>query len=126
MKYKDKNGGFSSLGEFLVKVRKACDRPGYADSRLLKTAGHMELGEDAQGGYLAPEQYAGEIMQAALEGAIVRPRAKVIKATSDSLKIRRLVESDRSSNYFGGITFNWLAETAQKSYTNRPTKPALG
>ena len=126
MKYKEKDGGFSSLGEFLVKVRKACDRPNFSDSRLQKTAGHMEIGEDSQGGYLVPEQYAAEIMQAVLEGAIVRPRAKVIKATSDSLKIRRLVETDRSSNYFGGITFKWLAEAAQKSYTGRSTKPALG
>jgi len=129
MKYKEKDGGFSSLGEFLVKVRRACDREGSPDSRLErseKTAGHMEIGEDSQGGFLVPEQYTAEIMQAALEGAIVRPRARVINTTSDSLKIGRLVESDRSANYFGGITFKWLAEAVQKSYTNRITKPTVG
>jgi len=131
MRYKEKNGGFSSLGEFLVKVRKACDGEGSPDSRLVaskisKTAGHMETGEDSQGGFMVPEQFRDEILHAALEGAIVRPRAKVIKATSDSLKVRRFVETDRSSNIFGGITFNWLHEAAQKSYTGKSTKPALG
>jgi hypothetical protein len=80
MGYKEKNGGFSSLGEFLVKVRKACDGEGSPDSRLIsshieKTAGHMETGEDSQGGFMVPEQFADEIMHVALEDAIVRPRA---------------------------------------------------
>jgi HK97 family phage major capsid protein len=125
MEYETKDGGFKSLGEFLVTTRKACDRV-IVDSRL-KTAGHLEEGEDSQGGFISvPEQFANEIMQVALEDAIVRPRAKVFNATSDSLKIRRFVETDRSSTFFGGITFKWLSEAAQKSYTGKPTKPALG
>ena len=104
MGYEEKDGGFKSFGEFLVIARKACDGES-KDSRLIKTAGHMEIGEDSQGGFLVPEQYVNDILHAVLEGAIVRPRAKIFKAMSDSLKIRRLVETDRSSNYFGGITF---------------------
>ena len=124
MGYETEDGGYKSLSEFLVRVRKACD--GECKDGRLKTAGHMEIGEDHQGGFLVPEQYAGEILHAALEGAIVRPRAKVFQATGDSMKIRRLVETDRSSNYFGGITFNWLAEAAMKTYPGRTTKPKIG
>jgi len=119
-----KTGGFSSLGEFLVKVRKACDGEGSPDARLFqKTAGHMETGEDVQGGYLVPEQWADEIYHAALEGAIVRPRATVLNAVSDSLKVNVLLDSDRSSNYFGGITFRWVSEAGSKWAVR--TKPAL-
>jgi len=117
-KYKTKDGGFKSLGEFCVKVRKACDGEGTPDSRLIsaKTAGRMETSVDAQGGFLVPEQWADGIFEAAaLEGAIVRPRARVFPVTRDSLKIRTLVDTDRSSNIYGGITFTWTAERGDKS-----------
>jgi len=126
MKYKDKTGGFKSLGEFLVKVRMAYDREGTPDSRLIieKTAGHMVEGEDSQGGALVPEQYSEEILHAALENSIVRSRATVLKSSSDSLKVKRLVDSNRSSSIFGGITFLWQAELADK--TAAISKPAVG
>jgi HK97 family phage major capsid protein len=100
-----KDGGFKSFSEFLVSVRKVCDGE-IKDSRL-KTAGHMETGDDSQGGFVVPEIWADGIYHAALEDAIVRPRATVLKASSDSLKVRKMVDSDRSSNLFGGITFTW-------------------
>jgi len=76
MGYKTKDGGFSSLGEFLARVRRVCDGE-VEQGSWLKTAGHMEEGEDSQGGFLVPEQWADGIYHAALEGAIVRPRATV-------------------------------------------------
>jgi len=124
---KDRKGGFKSIGEFLVKVRKACDGEGMPDSRLVqKTTGHMEIGQDSQGGYLVPEEWAEGIYHVALETAIVRPRAVVLSTKRDSLKIRTLVDTSRASNYFGGITFQWAAEAAEKSYDTITTKPALG
>ncbi len=125
-----RNHGFNSAGEFYSKVRKACLNIGDPDPRLIragkKTAGHMEEGDDAQGGFLVAEQWADGIFEAAaLEGQIVRPRAKVFNMTSDSLKVRTLVDTDRSSNIFGGITYTWTAETGQKSGSNI-SKPAIG
>lgn len=118
-----RTGGFKSLGEWLVAVRKF----GFGDHKdsRLKTAGHMEERDDTQGGFLVPEQWADEILHAALEDAIVRPRATVIKATSDSLKVRKFVETTRVSNLFGGISFSWVEEAASKFFT-APSKPALG
>ena len=128
MGYKDKDGGFKSFGHFLSSVRRACDGIGNKDGRLIKaTTGHMETGEDSYGGFLVPEQYADGIIEAAaLEGAIVRPRARVFNTTSDSLKIRTVVDTDRSTNIFGGLTFTWMAEAAQKSGTGSITNPAIG
>jgi len=125
MGYDTKDGGFSSLGEFLSRVRKVCDGE-LNDGRLLKTAGHMEEGDDSQGGFLVPEQWADGIYHAALEDAIVRPLVgdAAFRVKGDSLKVRKFKESDRSSNIFGGITFTWQAERADKSLAE--TKPALG
>jgi HK97 family phage major capsid protein len=126
MRIEERTGGFTSLGEFLVKVRKGCFGEGTQDSRL-KTAGHMVEGEDSQGGFLVPEQWADEIYHAALETAIVRNRVAkgaIIKATGDSLKIRKLVETSRVSNLFGGITFTWTQEKGEKA--TAISKPALG
>jgi len=130
-----KTGGFKSFGEYVATVRKVC-LEGHKDSRLdeiqelwlkkrrEKTAGHMEESIDSQGGHLVPEQWADGIYHAALEDAIVRPRATVIPTTTDSLKVRRLVDSDRSSNLFGGITFKWTEERGSKY--DAVSKPALG
>lgn len=124
MSYDTKDGGFKSLGEFLVRVRKACD--GEVRDGRLKTAGHMAEGDDSQGGFLVPEQWADRIYHAALEGAIVRPRVgkAVFRTKGNSLKVRMLNDSDRSSGLFGGVTFLWQPERADKSLAE--SKPALG
>ena len=124
MGYKTKDGGFSSLGEFLVRVRKVCD--GELNDGRLKTAGHMEESTDSQGGFLVPEQWADQIYHAALEGAIVRPRVgpAAIRIKGDSLKVRKLNDSDRSTSLFGGVTFTWQAERADKSLAE--SKPSVG
>lgn len=123
MDYDTKDGGFKSLGEFLVRVRRVCD--GEAKDNRLKTAGHMAEADDIQGGFLVPEEWASGIYHAALEDAIVRPRAKVFgNVKGDSLKVRKLHETDRSSNIFGGVTFRWVAEAATKG--TAVSMPALG
>ena len=132
MKHNKETGDFSSAGEFFSKVRKACDPTylGKPDSRLVrargqKTAGHMTESDDAQGGFTVPELWAAGIYEAAaLEGQLVRPRAKVFKMASDSLKILTLVDTDRSTNIFGGVTYKWTQEAAQKSADI--SNPAIG
>lgn len=114
--------GFKSFGEFLVQVRRVCD--GETKDGRLKTAGHLETGDDSQGGFVVPEIWADGIFHAALEDSIVRSRATVIKATSDSLKVGRVVDDDRSSGIFGGVTFTWTEEAGDK--TDAKSKPAIG
>lgn len=125
MGYKTRDGGFSCAGEFYVAVRKWYDGT-HRDSRLIfeKTAGHMAEKEDIQGGVLIPEQYAEGIYHAALENSIVRSRATILKAGTDSLKVRKLTESSRSSNLLGGITFSWTEEAGAK--TSAVSKPEVG
>lgn len=118
-----KTGGFKCQGEFLVATRKYFD--GVHDGRIeeLRKAALNES-TDSQGGVLVPEQWATPIYNAAMEGSIVRSRATVINMTSDTLNVPTLVDSDRSSNIFGGVSVSWLDEEANQYATT--VVPALG
>lgn len=119
-----KTGGFSSAGEFFVAVRKWSTNE-VRDSRIdtLQKAAMTE-GTDSTGGVLVPEEWAKPILSAALEGSIVRSRARIIKMTTDRLNVQTLVDSDRSSNLFGGVTMTWLKEGADQYAST--VKPVLG
>ena len=112
---RDLTGGFSSLGEYLVAVRKYRDGD-RRDSRIrdLEQKALTE-GTDSEGGFTVPEYWANEIYHAALEESIVRSRAIVLPMTSDTLNVPVLVDSNRSTNIFGGITLTWLEEAEEKS-----------
>jgi len=117
-------GGFSSLGEFLVAIRRHTD--GKQASGKLTTWVQKVQSEstDSAGGFLVPEQFATEIYGAVMEASIVRSRAIGHKMLSDTLNIPVLVDSDRSSSIFGGITTSWLEEAGDK--TTGETDPVLG
>ena len=110
-------GKFKSLGEFAVAVRKQIDGH-MMDGRLDEWYGFCRKtateSSDSGGGFLVPQRWANEIYNAALEDAIVRSRAIVHKMTTDTENIPILVDSDRSSNIFGGIAFTWTEEAADK------------
>jgi HK97 family phage major capsid protein len=119
---------FKSLPDFLVSVRnfrmnRALDpRLTYIPGTGIKTAGHMEIGDDAQGGFLVPEVYRMELQEIALEGAVVRPRATILPMTSDSLKIPYVNDTSHASSVYGGVVAYWTAEAAAKT----ATKPTFG
>jgi len=126
-KYRAPTGGFSCAGEFYASVRRAGLEQSRDNRLITKTAGHMEEGEDSQGGFLVPEQWAADILHVALEESIVRGNGAIaLPCTSDSFKLRTLVDSNRATNFFGGVNFYWIAEAAQKSAAGKITKPALG
>lgn len=119
---------FTNLGEFLVQVRKHFSGERH-DSRLdalAKTA--MASGTDSLGGFTVPEQFSNQIVTAAMEGAIVRPLCRnIVPMSSDKLTIPVVVESDRSSSMFGGITITNIAEaTDQGGSTVAPVLGQLG
>lgn len=120
-KQKD-SGGFKSFGEYLCSLRKAAS--GEMDSRLaqFKTAGHMEITEDSQGGFTVPQQFRNQLLMSALETAIMRPGSFVIPMTTNILKIPRIVETTHATSLFGGIVAYWLEERGTKI----ETKPEFG
>lgn len=62
------------------------------------------------GGFLIPEVMREDIMQLALEDAIVRPRAMVLPMSTLSLKIPAVDETSRVSSLSGGVTFSYTEE----------------
>ena len=122
--YDRKTGRYESSREFWTSARKffSGDRQ---DQRILdlQKAANVE-GIDSSGGVLVPEMNQNEVLSVALEGAIVRPRALVFPMETDILNIPRLVDTDRSSNIFGGVTFTWQGEGAEL-FTGA-SQPALG
>lgn len=119
-------------GEYLTLVMETKEK-GKVDPRLrfvdrfgnvIKTAGHMEEGDDIQGGFLVPEVYKADLMMIALENSIVRPNGATVipPVRTDSLKIPFVADTSHASTVFGGVSATWTAEAADKT----ATKPTFG
>ncbi len=120
----DKMGGFKSAGHFYKEVMNAA-HPGYKSEVLSnwqdavqKTAGYMEEGDAAQGGYVVPVQISNTILEKSLEASIVEGRASVQPMTSNRLEIPADVDANHATNYFGGITIYRTGEAVAKTPTN--------
>lgn len=126
----DPTGGFRDLGEFAAAVAGKGTK-WYGDSHIqklraygdavIKTAGHMEEGDMSQGGFLVPEEFRAQLLMTNLEGSTVKSRATKIPMQTNRINIPAVVDSDHSTNYFGGINVYRTAEAAQKT----AKKPAL-
>jgi HK97 family phage major capsid protein len=67
----------------------------------------------ADGGFLIPEVLRSEILQVALEDAVVRPRAQVIPMNSLRVPIPMIDSTTNVSSVFGGVVCYWTEEGAQ-------------
>ena len=127
----DPNGGFSSFAEFASAVSGKgskvyggvhIEKLRAWDNAVVKTAGHMEEGDMAQGGYLVPAGFVAQLLQTALEMSIVKGRATQIPVSTNRVTIPAVVDADHSTNFFGGIIVYRTGEAAAKT----AKKPALG
>lgn len=122
-KLSDPRGGFKSFGHFAMDLVKA--EADHATSPELKnwkavckTAGYMEEGDLAQGGFTVPEEFSNNIIEKSLEDSIVKPRAQFQPMASNRITIPADVDADHSSNYFGGITIYRPGEGGTKTPKN--------
>jgi HK97 family phage major capsid protein len=67
----------------------------------------------ADGGFLIPEILRSNILQVALEDAVVRPRAQVIPMDSLRVPIPMIDSTSNVSSVFGGVVCYWTEEAAQ-------------
>jgi HK97 family phage major capsid protein len=67
----------------------------------------------SDGGFLIPEILRSEILQVALESAVVRPRAQVIPMDSLRVPIPMIDTTSNVSSVFGGVVCYWTEEGAQ-------------
>jgi len=66
----------------------------------------------ADGGFLIPETLRSDLLEVALESAIVRPRAQVIPMDSLRVPIPMIDSTSNVSSIFGGIIAYWTEEAA--------------
>lgn len=112
---KDKT--FKSFGEFLRAVNdfhKHKMEPG--DWRMKA----LSEGTDSAGGFLVPEQWTKGIEQAALENVIVRPLARKMPMTTDTLNYPTVKDTAHSSSVHGGVIAYWTEEAGTKT-ASQPT-----
>jgi HK97 family phage major capsid protein len=64
------------------------------------------------GGFLIPEDLRSEILQVALETAVVRPRATVIPMSSLRVPIPMIDDTSHQSSILGGVVGYWAEEAA--------------
>jgi HK97 family phage major capsid protein len=64
------------------------------------------------GGFLIPEELRSEILQVALETAVVRPRATVIPMSSLRVPIPMIDDTSHQSSILGGVVGYWTEEAA--------------
>lgn len=122
----DKLGGFKSGSHFYNDVIKAGSGEISETLRkwdaVAKTTGYMEEGDLSQGGYLVPTQVSNAILEKTLEASIVRGRATAQPMGSNRLEIPADVDTDHSTNYFGGVIIYRPGEMGSKT----PTNPTFG
>ena len=66
----------------------------------------------ADGGFLIPETLRSDLLQVALEEAVVRPRAQVIPMETLRVPIPMIDSTSNVSSVFGGIICYWTEEAA--------------
>ena len=98
-------GDFENYEEFLKAVTSHT-----GDARL-QAAIFAAAGEKfpSEGGFFVPPEFAAEMLDAALEGEIVRPRAQVTAMISASKKISGVDVSSPTSSF--GAEAQWLQES---------------
>ena len=94
---------FGSLEEYLSTLHSGMAHPG------IQAATGMSSGVGIDGGFLVPEEFASQILDAALEQEIVRPRCRVEPMGSGSKKIAGWDVADHSAN-IGGFAGQWVEE----------------
>lgn len=115
-----------NMGEYckaIFEVRTPSTRPGRQAlvdklTRIQEFQNSFSSEEPGAGGFLIPEIMRSELLQLALEKAIVRSRATVIPMSTLRVPIPTVDETSHVSSLFGGVVFYWTEEAAQLTESN--------
>lgn len=111
---------FGSIGEYCQAIREEA-RPTSTPRRkeLLQKLDNVRSFQNSfgsedpsAGGFLIPEIMRSELLQLALEDAIVRSRATVIPMSTLRVPIPTVDDTSHVSSLFGGVQFYWAEESA--------------
>lgn len=127
VKNREEEKPWASFTEFSRAVKRAAD--GVLDPRLAAQRGvatGMGIGQDSDGGFLVPEQYAQGIVTRAFEGGAILSRVNRIPVSGNQYHMNLVDETSRATgSRWGGIRGFWMGEndspTASKPKIRRAT-----
>lgn len=113
------DGIFDDAADFFQAAWHRADRfRNYSTERAPKLAKLQEIQNSygsvvpADGGFLIPETMRSQLLQIALESAVVRPRATVIPMDSLRVPIPMVDSTSNVSSVYGGVVAYWTEESA--------------
>lgn len=107
------NGVAADFTEYLQAITAATSesrRPTAAQAEILGKIHAYQEKVPSEGGFLVPEEFRTQIMEVALERAVVRPRARVIPMNTAKLSFPAVDESSHASTVMGGVLAYRTAE----------------
>lgn len=102
-------GGYDELWQFARDVYKSTVSGGFVSEKLqswnghIKEAGLMEGSDMSQGGALVPTEFRNQILEIAIEDAIIRQRAMQIPMATSSVRIPYVKDASHAASTHGGI-----------------------
>jgi len=124
----EKTGGYDEFWQFARDIYQAGEGGRSMPNKLatwdksVKTAGHLTEGDEAQGGYLVPEEFRTTLMENLIEASIIRNKALAIPMQTNTIRIPTVEDWTHASSTHGGIALIRPGEAGQKT----PTKPKFG
>ena len=112
------DGIFDDQADFFQSIWYGADRLGNREERRNKLGRAREITDSfgsvvpADGGFLIPETLRSQLLQVALEKAVVRPHATVIPMESLRVPIPMVDSTSNTSSVFGGVVAYWTEESA--------------
>lgn len=109
---------FKNASEFFYKISNHAHKDVELSRQLAQLQNSMSSIKGSDGGFLIPEILRAELLQVALETAIVRPRARVIPMDSLTVPFPMVDSTSNVSSVYGGITGYWTEEGATLTESN--------
>lgn len=113
---------FRNFGEFVYTVAYNKTDPRLRDLyHAYSVEGRAQtMGTGSEGGFNVPEQFRPELMSVMPQGAVIRPRARVIPAGDppDAKITMPALDQGTGANMYGGVTVSSVAEAGTKTETS--------
>lgn len=103
---------FGSWGDYLHAISEHSSKDAVLSSKLVELKNDLSSMKPSDGGFLIPEFLRSELLQTALESAIVRSRARIIPMDSLTVPFPTVDSTSNVSSVFGGVVGYWTEEGA--------------
>jgi len=106
---------YENLGDMLRDVARVANNDGDAKDRLVKASLNTETGAD--GGFLVPEDFIGNMLEQAVAQSQLYSRANELQIMGNTANIPAVDETSRADgSRFGGIQVYWVREGSDGTY----------